>query len=238
VGWATKDPKVLAHLKTGYPRFFIHRFISDLAKKLLALSIKTEILGSTFGHVSENDADSTHRAVLFPHPTLSILCRDYLQRCETDISNREKILAFQVDFAGKARILHQDVAESGCKSFQSLCVVAFPDHLFREAKAFWQHTGFGISGRLSLYWLEQAPCLQNSVPSTCLDSRLPLGEARCAATTIRERISGLLSSEKGMIQPEDVILYPSGMSAIAHSASALQELYDDSSVSFRVAVFG
>ncbi|KAK9441780.1 Cys/Met metabolism, pyridoxal phosphate-dependent enzyme [Metarhizium brunneum] len=237
-GWATKDPQVLAHLKTGYPRFYIHPFIERLATLLLQLLMKSKSVASSVGEIYGEESTAAAAAMLFPHASLGTSCRDYLQRAESNPSNKLAIFAFQVDFAGEVQNIHLRVAKSTSGAFQSLCVVVFPHDLSKEAKMFWQHTGFGVTSRHALYWLEQAPCLGEVVASIRQDGKLPLDDAKQAATKIKNRISELLSSERSTVETQDVFLYPSGMSAIAHSASALQELYKGSSDSIRVAVFG
>jgi cystathionine gamma-synthase len=237
-GWATKDPQVLAHLKTGYPRFYIHPFIERLATLLLQLLIKSKSVASSVGEIYGEESRATAAAMLFPHASLGISCRDYLQRAESNPSNKLAIFTFQVDFAGEVQNVHSGVAKSTSGAFQSLCVVVFPHDLSKEAKMFWQHTGFGVTSRHALYWLERAPCLREVVASIRQDGKLPLDDAKQAATKIKNRIAELLSSESSAVKTQDVFLYPSGMSAIAHSASALQELYKGSSDSIRVAVFG
>ncbi|KHN97322.1 Cys/Met metabolism, pyridoxal phosphate-dependent enzyme [Metarhizium album ARSEF 1941] len=238
VGWATKDPQVLAHLTTGYPRFYIHPLVQRLATLLLQLLLQDEAAASSIEHVYGQESRATATAVLFPHATLGVCCRDYLRRVVSDTSIKDAVLAFQVNFAGEVQNIHSGVVTSTADAFQRLCVVVFPHHLFEEAKAFWQHTGFGMTSRHALYWLEQAPCLPGAGTSSHPDTKLPLGDAKQAVTNIRDQISGLLSSETRKMTPEDVFLYPSGMSAIAHSASALQESYRCSSGAFRIAVFG
>lgn len=197
--------------------------------------MRTEVGGGVVGDV---EVRATLTAMLFPDASMGKLCRDYLQRLETDPATKSAIIAFQVNFSGDLEIVQSSISEIQSEPFQRLCVVVFPDHLFKEAKAFWQHTGFGATSRHALYWLDHAPFLQGTVEGRPQASKLPLAAAIDAKNMIKDRVAGLLCSESSLVQQEHVFLYPSGMSAIAHSASALQDIHKDSSDSFRVAVFG
>ncbi|GAB0139120.1 hypothetical protein EsDP_00007335 [Epichloe bromicola] len=239
VGWANRDPSVLAHLQTGYPRFFIHRLVDKLAARLLHWARHetewTRLSGMRSGKDGERPAQL---AMLFPHVRLAWSCMEHLRGVEKDEPNRDATFAFEVNVAGDFEPVSSENAPSISGSFQSLCVVVYPDRLFKEAKAFWQHTGFGVSSRHAAYWFENASFLQKGmIPRENL-SPLPLAAAKDAAHTIKQRISELFSSTSSPVQANDVVLYPNGMSAIASSASTLRALHRGSPEPFRVAVFG
>lgn len=116
-------------------------------------------------------------------------------------------------------------------------MVTYPDQLEAEAKAFWQHTGFGISSRLAAFWLKNATPLREQRAGLSCNGKtegLPIESAQGAAVSLRQRIAGLYN--KG--DASDVYLYPTGMSAIAHTAFALRSLTRHTSERYRVAVFG
>lgn len=51
-----------------------------------------------------------------------------------------------------------EVLTNNC-TLDEIYAVVYPQELAVEAKAFWQHTGFGISSRRATYWLENASFL-------------------------------------------------------------------------------
>lgn len=184
-------------------------------------------------------------AMAFPHAHTAWLCVEYLSSLggvdkEDRSSAPVMTLAFQVDFTGRI----EQISCGGCSSmndpFQSICVVVFPEELLKEAKAFWQHTGFGVSSRHAEYWSANASFLHQETGSE--DEKpimLPsVSDYQDAINTIRQRIASLYTSPSHLVQINDVFLYPCGMSAIASSASAICSLQPDSSQRFQVAVFG
>ncbi|KAG5993805.1 hypothetical protein E4U52_001642 [Claviceps spartinae] len=248
VGYAKQDPEVLSRLENGYPRFFIHSLVDKLAALLLQWAMKTSTQWDT--RPSELSRDETGvrpglLAMAFPHAHTAWLCVEYLSSLgsvdKEDRSSAPAVtLAFQVDFTGRI----EQIPCRGCSSmddpFQSLCVVVFPEELLKEAKAFWQHTGFGLSSRHAEYWCANASFLHQETGSE--DEKpimLPsVSDSQDAFDTIRQRIASLYTSPRHLVQISDVFLYPCGMSAIASSASAICSLQPDSSQRFQVAVFG
>ncbi|KAG6115908.1 hypothetical protein E4U13_002260 [Claviceps humidiphila] len=248
VGYAKHDPDVLSRLENGYPRFFIHSLVDKLAARLLQWAMKTSTQWDT--RPSELSRDETGVrpglfAMAFPHAHTAWLCVEYLSSLggvdkEDRSSAPVMTLAFQVDFTGRI----EQISCGGCSSmndpFQSICVAVFPEELLKEAKAFWQHTGFGVSSRHAEYWSANASFLHQETGSE--DEKpimLPsVSDYQDAINTIRQRIASLYTSPSHLVQINDVFLYPCGMSAIASSASAICSLQPDSSQRFQVAVFG
>lgn len=241
VGWANRDPSVLALLQTGYPRFFIHRLVDKLAARLLHWARHetewTRLSGMRSGEDGERPAQL---AMLFPHVRMAWSCMEHLRGVEEDEPNEDatSTFAFEANLAGDFEPVSSGKASSISGSFRSLCVVVYPDRLFKEAKAFWQHTGFGVSSRHAVYWFENASFLQKGMVPRERLSPLPLAAAKDTADTIKQRISELFSSTSSPVQADDIFLYPTGMSAIASSASTLRALHRVSSEPFQVAVFG
>lgn len=159
-------------------------------------------------------------ALLFPTAELAMACKTYL---ETE--NKVPVLAFQMTFSGEYRIISKTMSSKPPQQCLpgKLYMVVYPQQLFKNGKAFWQHTGFGISSRWAEFWLENAPFLNNDTSNCECISRLPIKKAEDANQIIRSRIGSLLSSPQHEICKESVHLYPTGMSAISHSATALRE---------------
>jgi cystathionine gamma-synthase len=137
----------------------------------------------------------------------------------------------KVDFSNGIHIMEN--FEKTCTSNEIYAVV-YPQDLAKEAKAFWQHTGFGVSSRRATYWFENAPFLHQGSSSSATD--LPNQEAEDAKLVVQQRIADLLSTETNSLDVDDVFLYPSGMSAIAHTADTVR--YFTTPTKRTVAIFG
>jgi cystathionine gamma-synthase len=84
--------------------------------------------------------------------------------------------------------------------------------------------------------LEHAPFLNDGKEEVIIS--LPLKESQDAKITLQRRIGDLLSTETNKLATDAVFLYPTGMSAISHTADAVRRLHGSSKESLRVAVFG
>ncbi|KAE8187210.1 hypothetical protein A4X06_0g7056 [Tilletia controversa] len=152
-------------METGYPRFFLHRSIQKLAAKLEA----------RLGRPEEN-------AFLFPTATIARTCRsfiqDQLQRTNED-GPVVDVRIVQYRCTGLATDVTDPLAAAAAASSSSsssstqapsrldVFVVLFPAQHFPLAKAFWQHTGLGISSRFAerclSYLVElEAPLVQSA----------------------------------------------------------------------------
>lgn len=237
VGWANRNPKVLARLKAGYPRFFIPHVVNELA---------TQILERIPVVVSDKEKATSECTTLSARPArLAILlpCYRFAEQCRTFL--------LQVAMAGPAQVQIFSVNMNGSFKYGKaarpyhgygpceLYAVAYPEHFFPEAKSFWQHTGRGISSRYAAYWLGNARFLQHSrLKSSSIHSQLPSKEADSAKVILRKRIATLSSTNTVQVRPEDVYLYPTGMSSVCNTADMLQKLATSRSDIRRVAVFG
>lgn len=131
-------------LVTGYPRFFIHRTIQQLAN----------VMQSKFARPGE-------AAMLFPSATAASQCRDFICAKHAEAHRaqgarvaepvvrivRFGVLAHEAPEGGAVPTLQGDAANATAPIM--LHVVLFPPDLFPLAKNFWQHTGMGISSRLA-----------------------------------------------------------------------------------------
>ena len=148
------------------------------------------------------------------------------------------IVIFQVSLDGRIQVLEDGPSIHSRCLHDNLYVVVYPEALAAEGKAFWQHTGFGISSRCATFWLENSPFLKQGSGKHTHSMRLHIKEADDASVVIRKRIGVLLASEGNKVPVEAVYLYPTGMSAISHTAVALRGLCRDRLGACRVAVFG
>ncbi|KAF5674881.1 O-succinylhomoserine (thiol)-lyase [Fusarium heterosporum] len=226
VAWARRDPELITQLKTGYPRFFVPLIVGQLAEQLLqwissnappeTLTIELRSLLSSPGRA----------AMLLPAFHHARMCQTYL-----NAQSNGEAFVFRADFNNGVHIMEGSRNEHNSNE---IYVVIYPEELAREAKAFWQHTGFGVSSRRATYWLENAPFLDQSGKS--LVSDLPNQEAEDARFVVQHRIADLLSTETNGLDVDDVLLYPTGMSAIAHTADIVQHFITTTKKT--VAIFG
>jgi cystathionine gamma-synthase len=226
VSWANRDKRVIERMKTGYPRFFVPLIVRELASKIvnLALSSSREELDIPF---SPEDAEKLD-ALLVPTRFMATECQKHLQSHAPD----DAFLTVVLTMKGvcSAENYHET---SGNGTAQIYAVMFKGSTSEGEAKAFWQHTGFGISSRCASYWLTNASCFKDSRQTA---DELPQEHALCEAQSdIRKRIANLLTSPAVGVTERDVWLFHTGMSAIAHSAYLLSDPPDSAA---GVAFFG
>ena len=211
-------------MRTGYPRFFIHRLIELLTR-----------------HVCEkvqHGSSSIQMAMVFPSRVHALQCLRYLthhatNKCAMTISMRIVSLALKTPgTALQTSEIQWDQAE--CHA------VLYPFHLYPLAKSFWQHTGFGISSRYAEFCLSRIDDLQiqqllnPSTPEWEDPAAVSEEERACISTrateddeikrTLRRRIAKLASGDKCALEEENVYLFPSGMGAISTIAQALHTI--------------
>jgi cystathionine gamma-synthase len=237
VGWSSRNPKVLACLKTGYPRFFIPRIVDDLAARLLERAPLVVPAGQkATPSCSDPSARHARLALLFPCGRFAQQCQEFLVR--VGMAEQAQVHIFSVDMTGSYLSMGSPPADSDCRPRETY-VVAYPADLFPQAKSFWQHTGRGISSRYASYWLENAPVIQGSLLSTnSAQGLLPIKEANDAKMMLRKRIAALSSTDRLRVRSEDVFLYPTGMASICSTADILRKSHISHSEVCRVAVFG
>lgn len=237
LGWASRNPKVLARLKAGYPRFFIPHVVNELATQLLE-RIPVEVFDEqkATSECTTSCARPTRLAILLPYYRFAKKCRRFLLRAE--MAEPAQVQIFSVDMNGTFK--YGEAARPD-RDYQSpdLYAVAYPEHLFPEAKSVWQHTGRGISSRYATYWLENAQFLQHSrLKSFSTHCGLPTKDADSAKVILRKRIATLSSTDTVRVRPENVYLYPTGMSSVCNTADTLHKLNLGHNEGCRVAVFG
>ncbi|KAF2685788.1 cystathionine gamma-synthase [Lentithecium fluviatile CBS 122367] len=129
VGYEEGEEWVLSKMKTGYPRFFIHKTIERLAKAIIG----------KYGHSGE-------RALLFPSPATAARCKSFFATQAPALSQQVRIVDL-VPLSEKAR------AEELALISPKISAVLFPEEHFKIAKTFWQHSGDGVSSRRAEYCL-------------------------------------------------------------------------------------
>ncbi|EMD00334.1 hypothetical protein BAUCODRAFT_21946 [Baudoinia panamericana UAMH 10762] len=114
---------VLDKMQCGYPRFFIHRSIERLAQNI----------------VQQHGSPDIDKVMLFPTKNAARRCKDFFQRQdpETDLSNI-RILEF---------LPNPEKMPSAKRVLPRVVAYVYSKELWPLAKAFWQHTGEGISSR-------------------------------------------------------------------------------------------
>lgn len=124
VGYEEGEEWVLSKLKTGYPRFFIHKQIQAFASAIV----------DKYGSKGES-------AMLFPSRAGASRCVDFFRRQSPQ--NQVRIL----DLASNVE------TETTDSKFASprVSAVLFPSDQFSIAKTFWQHSGEGVSSRRAEY---------------------------------------------------------------------------------------
>lgn len=126
--------RVISRLQTGYPRFFVHREIQNLA----------ELCQSVHGLTSEE------KCMLFPSDKAATFCRNFV----TDKMARAN--ETQIPARNACRIVrfvasdHYSGGSQGSQTRLTVFAVFVPNaDAFTIARTFWQHTGLGISSRFA-----------------------------------------------------------------------------------------
>jgi cystathionine gamma-synthase len=233
-------------MKTGYPRFFVSRVVARLAMRLLTIyQARTALAG---GNANPEIEDNGQRlAMLLDSIRHAQLGRKALSELNpAQAETRPRIRVYLVTWGGGMTLVDEDDTpdQDGRPApvgEEDIVLVSYPEELAAEAKAFWQHTGFGISSRRATHWLEHAPFLNPTAPSPIpppVNISLLVKNSRA---TLKQRIATGYSdpSSNLHVSPSDVFLFPTGMTAITETAEAIKGLrHATPSSPHRVAVFG
>ncbi|KNG88022.1 cystathionine gamma-synthase [Aspergillus nomiae NRRL 13137] len=123
VGYEEGEPWVISKMQCGYPRFFVHPTIKELAKEVV----------QCYGN------PNTESAMLFPSAKTAHICRSFiLSRLSTGDSHSVRVVEFVPSPRPKS--------ESANVTSLLSCVI-YPNELASVAKQVWQHTGNGVSSR-------------------------------------------------------------------------------------------
>ncbi|KAK0658711.1 putative cystathionine gamma-synthase [Cercophora samala] len=232
LGWVTKDPSVLHAMKTGYPRFFMPRVVDQLGRRLA-------------GHVGVGDEGTP---MVFASKTWGEMFERYMG---------EDVLA-----GGRVWGVNSDGQVTAEDDKEGLClwlavVVGEPKGTeVSKARMFWQHTGYGISSRRAVFWLERASFLKRGLcregqeicngiqeqPSSSGGHNCDGRSVDQAKQDISNQIAGLLSDGDMILGKDDVLLYPGGMAAISELIATITDsrppVRTEDSKKPKVAVFG
>ena len=236
---------------TGYPRFFIPRVVERLAERIIEhfsqSQSQSQSQATSRGH-GDTDIDNVidlkgkHALILSTgHHTL--MCRRFFRQKFGPSSCQKQEVTFPIliahwDGSITAVHEHEDLPvkkHDTALGQEDIFLLPYPVDMFPTAKAFWQHTGFGISSRRATYWMESAPFLQQTSSSTASDPNTdvnhppptPFDSATTikALEAIRTRLANCYSTPPSLtVSNSDVFLYPTGMSSIAAISSAIKSL--------------
>ncbi|KAF2155354.1 cystathionine gamma-synthase-like protein [Myriangium duriaei CBS 260.36] len=122
VGYEEGQKWVVERMKTGYPRFFVHKSIDRLATTIVA-----------------KHGTPGEKALLMPTEATAQRCMDFITAGAASDGRDVHALHFVPD----VRKSQPDVS----LVLPQISAVLFPESYWPHAKAFWQHTGEGVSSR-------------------------------------------------------------------------------------------
>lgn len=207
----------------GYPRFFIPRVVDKLAASIVSAHVlKVPTSTSTLALV----VASRHHAELGREFIVDHAKKLGLGDISIDLAR----VVWETGIADTNS--HNDSSDGKAvqPGREDIYAVPYPGELFPAAKAFWQHTGYGISSRRATFWVENAPFLspppaQQPVHPLLLDPEAVKNKTNIAKSEIRKRVASGMSAADGITaNVNDVFLYPAGMTAITEAAAAIQAL--------------
>ncbi|PLN77977.1 PLP-dependent transferase [Aspergillus taichungensis] len=130
VAYEEGEPWIVRKMQCGYPRFFVHHTIQELALEV----------------VQRHGNPETETATLFPSPKTAGICHSFfLTKLPAEESRKVRILNFVPSTT------HTEAHSSAVTSLLS-CVV-YPKEYAPIAKQVWQHSGNGVSSRRAEFCL-------------------------------------------------------------------------------------
>lgn len=228
-------------MRTGYPRFYIHRTIDALAERII----------KQFRSYGRNDQSLSaitssqglqRKAMLFPYQTAAFRCVEFIARMSKNSCMDFTVL--KLNFASKIPT-KTNQSHDGRIDWNSgeLYAVLYPIELFIYAKAFWQHTGFGIASRYATFYndsLEEIQCVASfNADEILLQTNSSSVSHKHGAETLsivrynggevhkdkmRHHIANLISTDTWPVKADDVLLYCSGMSALTNVIDAVYDM--------------
>ncbi|KAK0724885.1 pyridoxal phosphate-dependent transferase [Lasiosphaeris hirsuta] len=221
LGWATRDPRILEVMLVGYPRFFIPRVVDKLAASIVnAHVLRVPSLTSSLALIvcSRNHAELGRDFIIGSAKKLGL----------GDIPIDVVRVTWETGIVDEGNQNGGSEGKAVDPGREDIYAVPYPGELFPAAKAFWQHTGYGISSRRATLWLENSPFLsppsaQQPVRPLLVDPEAVRDRTKIAKSEIKKRIAAGMSVPDGITADvKDVFLYPAGMTAIAEVAAAIQ----------------
>ncbi|TDZ33449.1 Cystathionine gamma-synthase [Colletotrichum spinosum] len=228
VGWATGQKSTVGKMTTGYPRFFIHKSVGDLARVI----------------ASHATYMPNPQALLFPDKRIAEWCVEFLTdkvqpRTALDsLATADLVLDFSRDAITGSVLSPLSPA---------ITAVIFSVDVLPFARQFWQHTGTGISSRkaefcqrlferkiliidpgpIGRYRRDPSPPFVNAMPfakDICDLEWFP--RAQQVKLAMRRSIARIInrgaaetgmaprSEQRHIVTERDVYLFPTGMNAI------------------------
>lgn len=249
--WAHRKPEMLERMQTGYPRFHIHPMIEDLSGRILTK------MGPTYGPESVRRRIDGATDAVAPNAMLFVsLC--YAKRCawelnrHIDRSRKDEIMILSAGLSSSHMCEEGSTQELVDWNSLEHHAVIYPSDLSQFAKAFWTHTGFGISSRHAEVCLQNFdrlrynpydPFLQKFITAPSIPSSEMLEmtsvffdldkDIQCK-DTLRRRIS----SYYGGAATDDVLLYGTGMTAMTKITEGVKSLSKAKREACQVVVYG
>lgn len=131
VGYEEGEEWVVSKMSSGYPRFFIHGIIQQLAEAILA----------KYGREGE-------KCMIFPSYNVAKHCREFIKSRSENPNLLRRVLQLStpppVTDAERSSVIESTIG-----------IVFFPANEASIAKQFWQHSGEGISSRMAEYALKE-----------------------------------------------------------------------------------
>ncbi|KAG6334181.1 hypothetical protein ID866_4910 [Astraeus odoratus] len=228
IGYLNGHTPTVDAMSTGYPRFFIHRYIqtlADICQEKFGLDNELCLLCPT-QRTAEHGKEFIHNHAL---------------RCGKPSEVRVVHYAIRPTSPGSDSVL--DASGSSTAPPPDVYIIFFHVNTYKVARQFWQNCGLGISSRYAEYCLSvlgapgfpqtilsefliscgktpSRPFEANLVPKPQSNSELPLHTGAEAKSTLRRRIASFFVRDESPtgsmrnVSEDDVFLYPCGMSAL------------------------
>ncbi|TYZ58695.1 hypothetical protein PybrP1_007835 [[Pythium] brassicae (nom. inval.)] len=200
VGYEEGRPEVLAALACGYPRFFVHPFVTALVTRLKARAAAAFSEGADWDLAVSPTRATAHRL------------RDFLLATARNAN---------------AAVADADVAVERVRG-GAVFAVRFPARLAAAARQFWQHSGEIVSSRHAQLVLALLERDESESESEAAEADAPHAVAAGlrmqhtrAHAALRARIAALYA---GAPSADDVFVYPTGMAAIFASVRLASRL--------------
>ncbi|KAM7218058.1 putative cystathionine gamma-synthase/beta-lyase [Rhypophila decipiens] len=248
LGWAAREGRVLDAMKTGYPRFFVPRVVDKLAERIVELGLAPES--------NSHPSKPNYRSIIFPSKRYVDFYIGFLRRQGPPGTNLDQVYALMLKWDGTTANLDlkktdQSISRRCLDGYlhvdnqpnqRPIFAVLYPASLYSLTKAFWQHTGFGISSRHATYWLENAEIFKtpDGDASKSFHERPIRGSSyRSAKESITIVVkSGQSPEHVESVADDNILLYPTGMTAITEAAVAIKASRSTVGGRCAAAVFG
>ncbi|ORY16982.1 pyridoxal phosphate-dependent transferase [Clohesyomyces aquaticus] len=215
------EKSVVDKLQSDYPRFYEHQYVQELHESVLRRVRAPEYM----------------RCAIFPSEAGMRRCSQYLRR-NTNIAFPLQQMCFKATLG--------DISTTTWARFYA---VLYPMEYTKQVREVWAFTGDGISSRHAEFCVQRFalmestskfPALTTSAMATVV-GQIPIpqwGESDSdVKAKIKTQIAKLVTSHKpgyDAVKPQDVLLYPNGMSAIGAVARSLVP----TNISSEAVVFG